>query len=190
MLFDLDQLPKQAKQAHHVAGEPVAGGARFMVGHRGVDLNEAIGELQPDQHVHLVSHGAWSFHELIGYALRYTGPARLLFTTWNITEDALRHVANWKASGQLQDLVAILDSRIPKNNAEGYAFALRLAPKLHLMHIHAKGAVLINDERAVHITSTANLTRNRRTEAFVVCTHRSVVQMHEAWMTSCIDGGN
>lgn len=190
MLFGPADIPKaqlSAGDAPLIPGMHAAGDARFLVGTRGVDLHQLVGELRPAEHVHLVSVGSWSFHELITYCLRHTGPADLSFTTWTVTEAPMRVLAGMRRSGAITHLQGILDSRVEKYNSSGYQLAREVLDKLRLVHIHCKCAVITNAEHGIHIQSTANLTRNRRIEMFTISTHCHVAEHHRSWITSLID---
>lgn len=168
-------------------GEHAAGDSRFLVGTRGTDLQQLVGDLVENEHVHLVSEGAWSFHEIVAFAARHTGPAHLLFTTWTITEGPMRVLARLKEKGDLLSVNAILDSRV-ESHSKGYQLARNVMPALKLMHIHGKCAVLTNDAFGVCIHSTANMTRNRRTEFYAISTHRNVADSRRAWIMEKING--
>jgi hypothetical protein len=187
MLFDAEDIPTSRLASVDAPGEHAAGDARFVVGTRGTDLNDLVGELQENEHVHLVSEGAWSFHEIVAFAARHTGPAHLLFTTWTITEGPMRVLAGMKERGDLLSINAILDSRV-ESFSKGYQLARQAMPMLKLMHIHGKCAVLTNEAHGVCIHSTANMTRNRRTEFYSISTHRNVAESRQRWIQGKLHG--
>jgi hypothetical protein len=188
MLFEVNDIPTSRLSSVDEPGEHAAGDARFIVGTHGTDLHQLVGDLVQNEHVHLVSEGAWSFHEIVAYAARQTGPAHLLFTTWTITEGPMRVLAGMKDRGALLSMNCILDSRVEKYNSVGYQLAREVMPTLKLMHIHGKCAVLLNDAHGVAIHSTANMTRNRRTEFYAISTHRNVAEARHRWITGKING--
>ncbi|MBL8000418.1 MAG: hypothetical protein JNL05_00535, partial [Flavobacteriales bacterium] len=53
--------------------------------------------------------------------------------------------------------------------------------------IHAKCFVLIGENESYTVVTTANLTRNKRIELYVVDTHAHVANGYASWITDTIN---
>jgi hypothetical protein len=92
MLFSRSdiRIESEPQGASQPTGASVPGEVRFALGRKRADLDALIGDLRPDEHIHIPSLGSWSMHDVLAFLLRITGPADVWITSWTITEEPVR----------------------------------------------------------------------------------------------------
>jgi hypothetical protein len=163
------------------AGASVSGAAQFVIGRKRADLDALIGELHPDQHIHIPSLGSWSMHDVLAFLLRQTGPADVWITSWTITEEPVRLLLEHLQTGSIRSLKALFSERVEAMNPAAHQLA-RFNLQVKLTKIHAKSIVLINDTWGITVGGSANFTRNPRIEKYIICTHRSIAEYERDWI--------
>lgn len=191
MLF----LPEQIRREEEEPGfeQPgavhVAGDTRFLVGRKKVDLQELIGDLVPNEHVHVPSMSSWSMHHVLAYVLSKTGPAQVWMTSWSITEEPIALIVEHLERGMITQLRALFSERVEAMNPAAHAMA-RFNLQVKLAKIHAKTIVVLNDQWGVSVKGSANFTRNPRIENYVICTHREVAEADRQWIDDVMTGAD
>lgn len=166
------------------------GKTSHIIAKEAAELISTFQNLQPDQNYHYSTAGAWSLHDMIALASEKIGPAKLYLSTWTITEEPMRVLFGLIQKGLIEELNCLFDYRIEKRKAEAFQFAQVNASKIKLVKIHAKVAVLINEEWAITILGSANLTKNPRIEAGVLSSSLEVAEFHRNWITNEIKHGD
>jgi hypothetical protein len=151
------------------------------------ELINAIHNMEQDTHYHFCTAGSWSLHDMIALVCEKIGSSRLYLTTWTITEEPMRVLFKLINDGYISELNCLFDYRIEKRKAEAFQLAKVTSSNIKLTKIHAKAAVLINDEWAVSIVGSANLTKNPRIEAGMISTNRGVAEFHAGWIMKEIE---
>ena len=122
----------------------------------------------------MLSHGQWSLHELVDLLFQVTGPASLAITSWGLSEKPLQRVLDLVHQGIALDPLIILDYRVKLQSARAYQLLLASGLDIRLTDNHSKMLVLINDQWAISVFTSANLTRNPRLEFYVISTSPKV----------------
>lgn len=165
-----------------VAGVSVAGAGACIVGRQGVDLAKLLPELQPDKHYHIPSRANWSLHEMLGYLLGKTGPAKVWVTSWGITQGPLDKVMGMQRDGRIQELSVLFDKRVKLQCPQAHQLLLAGNAKVRLTKNHSKLIVIRNDHWGITVITSANLTRNVRLEYYVVCTQPLIADWNIGWL--------
>lgn len=165
------------------------GDARFIVGRKKVDLQQLIGELRHNEHVHIPSMGSWSMHHVLAYILRTTGPADVWMTSWSITEEPIKLIVEHMDRKIIRQLRAVFSERVEAMNPAAHSMA-RFNLQVKLAKIHAKCTVVLNDQWGVSVAGSANFTRNPRIERYVISTHRNVAEGDRAWIDDVMAGAD
>lgn len=181
------EVPEEAQE--HVPGIAVAGDVRFVVGRKKADLQQIVGELRHNEHIHVPSMGAWSMHDMLAYILRQTGPADVWITSWTITEEPVRLLLQLLDKGEIRSLKAVFSERVEAMNPSAYQLA-RFNLQVKLTKIHAKCIVVLNDEWGVTVGGSANFTRNPRIEKYIICTHREAAEHERQWIDQVLEGAD
>jgi hypothetical protein len=164
--------------------------SQYLIAKEAVELVSLVKELQKDQSYHYSTAGAWSLHDMIALLSEKIGTAKLYLSTWTITEEPMRVLFQLIEKGYISELNCLFDYRIEKQKAEAFQLAKVNASRVKLVKIHAKVAVLINEEWAITILGSANLTKNPRIEAGVISSSRVAAEFHAGWIINEIEHGN
>lgn len=162
----------------------------FVVGKKGVDLSELIGELKRDHHYHIPSLGNWSSHHMLLYLLSITGPATVYLTSWAITEEPLRMILKAIEDRKILDLHCIFDNRVKLGGPQAYQLAKANFVNMKLTKCHAKVMVIENDDWCISVVGSANLSRNPRIECYVICTVDKISRYHKEWILEELDNAH
>lgn len=183
-LFDLTDMGKSQIQSDAAVVSTLGEGLAI---HSTKALDAVIGKLTPNCHLHFMSKGEWSMHELLSYLLQQTGPARVYITTWTITEDPVAKLFLMKEQGLIQELHCILDYRIKDRKPKPFQFLEQTADRILLTKCHAKVTVIENETWQVAIIGSANYSKNPRIEAGIICTDKQISQFHKSWIEQQFD---
>lgn len=168
VLFDI--APAQETVAKNVV---VHGKVDFVNAASIKFFKEYLGPMEQEKHYHFWTGGQWNMHDLLGYLVSITGCADIFFTTWAISEDAVRYLIYLKEQGLINNIKTVFDYKCKEQKTQAYLLAKNNFETV-LAKIHAKVLVIKNDEWAITVMGSANWTRNPRAERQLLCTCRSV----------------
>jgi len=89
-LFSTEDLTKKKTDRSKSGSVPFTGSNLLTIGKVNEKLHQVFGKVIDGQSLHYASLGDWSTHDLLFFLLQQTGPARVYFTTWAISEYAIR----------------------------------------------------------------------------------------------------
>jgi len=150
-------------------------------------LQDAIPAIRQGETIHYASGGVWSTHDLIEYILETTGPCHLAAATWSMSNEPCAKLVSMQADGRLLSMAMLFDWRVQVRCPEALALTKSHANRVRVSTCHAKAACLHNDDWAITIVGSANLTNNPRIEAGIIFTDRAAWQFHSAWILGEID---
>ena len=187
-LFAAENLSKTAPGKSKSGSVNSPGTNLLKIGKANQKIQSVIGQLNQDQSKHYVSMGDWSTHDLLFYLLEQTGPARVYFTTWAISEYAIRQLHNMIEDGLILELKGIFDYRNGTRKPAELQFLQKITTDIKAAKCHAKVTVIVNDTWGVCVVGSANYTRNPRIEANVLCSVREVAEFHRDWILNELKG--
>jgi len=135
------------------------------------------------------SDGAWNMHDLVYYMLKRFGSGRMYFTTWAISEIAMRQLYLYQKDGLITELFGLLDYRNTSRKPAELAFIEQNSTTIKLEKIHAKVTVLELEKGCFAINTSANYTRNPRIETGDIFVSKEVADFHKNWILNKIHGG-
>lgn len=147
-----------------------------------VNLSKELSGLKMGDVVEYWTEGKFSLHNLIEGIINITGPATVMIVTWAMTEAPLRTLARLKREGKITQLYCLLEHKVTGHNSKSYGYALQIFDEIQLARCHAKVVLIENEDWAVSITTSANLTRNRRIECGDIKCLRESVDFHKKWI--------
>jgi len=153
-----------------------------FIGKSNQKISDIIGDIVQGQTTHYASLGDWSTHDLLFYLLRITGAARVYFTTWAISEFAIRQLYLLIESGLILELRGIFDYRNGIHKTAELEFLRNITTEIKAAKCHAKVTVIENDTWGIAIVGSANYTRNPRIEAGVICADKEIAAFHRTWI--------
>ena len=181
-LFSTDDL-KRKKADKASSGAVTSDRATILtIGKSNAKLHQVFGQVAQQQSVHYVSLGDWSTHDLLFFLLEQTGPARVYFTTWAISEYAIRQLYQFIEQGQILELKGIFDYRNGIRKPAELQFLQKITTDIKAAKCHAKVTVIENDRWGISVVGSANYTRNPRIEAGVLCCDKNVAAFHRDWI--------
>ena len=191
MLFTATDLDSKAATANPVAALfALPGAPAITVLGRKVDALQALPKLTKSSHLHFVTKGHWSSHELLTSLLAVSGPANVSLTSWGLTEDPVRQLVALRSEGQIKELTMLIDRRIMVHCPTAYHLAKANIPRLRLINIHAKVIVVRSADWNITLITSANFTRNKRIEVGVISEDKTLAALHEGWIHEEFDGAN
>ena len=180
-LFRLSDL-KQKKELHKSLSTIEKTKNRIAIGKVGLKVEQVVGIVSPGESLHYASMGEWSTHDLLFHLLSQTGPAEVTFTTWAISEYAIRQLYNFVNSGMITKLSGIFDYRNGIHKPAELQFLKQITTDIKAAKCHAKVTVILNESHWYSIVTSANYTRNPRIEAGVICNSKEIALFHRSWI--------
>jgi hypothetical protein len=180
-LFGINDLQKK-KEVHGAESIVIRAAEKFAIGKVGMKLEKAIGIVPPGESLHYASMGDWSAHDLLFYILIQTGPADVFFTTWAISEFAIRQLYALVNAGMITRLSGIFDYRNGIHKPSELQFLKQITTDIKAAKCHAKVTVILNEHHSYSVVGSANYTRNPRIEAGVISNSKKAAEFHKAWI--------
>ena len=181
-LFSSEDLVKKKPDRSKSGSAAVAGENLLIIGKANEKLHQVFGKVVDGQSVHYASLGDWSTHDLLFFLLEQTGPARVYFTTWAISEYAIRQLYGFIEHGLILELKGIFDYRNGIRKPAELQFLQKITTDIKAAKCHAKVTVIENDHWGISVVGSANYTRNPRIEAGVLCCDKTVAAFHRDWI--------
>lgn len=181
-LFSLTDISRQPPLKTESGSVSVSGPITCKIGKANAKLQQVFGTIGQDQILPFVSLGDWSSHDLLFFLLEQTGPAKVYFTTWAISEYAIRQLYNLIEQGMILELKGIFDYRNGIRKPAELQFLEKISTEIKPAKCHAKVTVLENENWGISIVGSANYTRNPRIEAGVLFTLKDVAAFEKNWI--------
>ena len=181
-LFSTEDLAKKKPDRPKSGSVPFAGSNLLTIGKANEKLHQVFGQVIDGQSLHYASLGDWSTHDLLFFLLEQTGPAKVYFTTWAISEYAIRQLYQFIEHGLILELKGIFDYRNGIRKPAELQFLQKITTDIKAAKCHAKVTVIENDNWGISVVGSANYTRNPRIEAGVLCCDKTVAAFHRDWI--------
>lgn len=124
---------------------------------------------------HFYSDGAFNLIQLVTYILQQTGPAHVLLTSYSIAEESVQVLHRKVEKGEILDVRFIIDNRVKSMSPKPFDFLARSFPGCYRCRaIHAKVALVYNDEWKVTVIGSQNATKNPKLERGIIHTDETV----------------
>lgn len=189
-LFDFSEL--EANQNGHHAESAANHKAKhhYALGKNKALLSDLLPAIEKEHTYHVPSFGSFSTYIAIEHVLSIIGPSSLTLTTWAISEAAIRSLIDLMDRGMITQLHCLFDERVKTYAPNAWQLAQHRLANIWLGKCHAKLTVLQNDHFDVTIVASANLSLNKRIEAFVFIENKSVAQFYTEWISKIMQGAN
>ena len=158
--------------------------------------HSALKDLGPGCAAHVFSDG-WCAHDVVMWCLEACGPdCRLTMTTWAIGAESLDLLTRAQRAGWLKDVYVLADSRFKRlvdttyKKGETKPLVWPANTTIRVGRTHAKVYVVSGPTDRIAITSSGNLTRNRRAESYVITRDDEVAEFYEGWIRSRMERGD
>ena len=181
-LFTTDDFTRKKPDKSQSGSVEFSGTNVLKIGKAREKLVQVFGRVIQGQSIHYASLGDWSTHDLLFFLLEQTGPARVYFTTWAISEYAIRQLYQFIEHGLILELKGIFDYRNGIRKPAELQFLQKITTDIKAAKCHAKVTVIENDNWGISVVGSANYTRNPRIEAGVLCCDKTVAAFHRDWI--------
>ncbi len=145
-------------------------------------LQTLIPGISPGQSIHVVAAGQWCNFDLLEHLGNLVGPAELWLSTWGISDPGVRAIDRMLKRGIVTTCNALVDNHTAIQHSGATAFLRDVSTNFGVLKCHAKAYVLLGDQLAVSLITSANLTRNPLLEAGVVTESRPIAEFHRDWI--------
>ena len=112
----------------------------------------------------------FQLYHLLEFIFEQTGSANVILTTFSVSEEFVRKLAQLKESGLISSLAIIADHRTAVKALRLTLFTNNIAEELLLGNNHAKVVLVQNKDWKVSVITSQNQTRGNRIECGVICT--------------------
>ena len=150
----------------------------------GQTVKEVFGKLEMGKTIHYSSICEFSMHDLLFHILEQTGPAEVCFSTWSVSENAVRMIIDGMQSGKITKLKCLLDWRVRVRTPNSYEMLKYNIADIRLTGCHAKVTVIENEKWKIAIVTRSTYINNPRIEAGVICCDPVAAAFHKDWITA------
>lgn len=189
MNINVDEVLKsvEAKRKKPASQKIDVENIQFLTIRRNEKVHEHFAQLEREKCYVFTTAGRWSQYELLNYILTQTGPADIYISTWKINMDAATNLFGLCKNGLVTKLWLILEKRIPVTSPDALELIKMHADRIRITDNHSKVMCIINDNWAVTVYGSANMTTNPRIECGVLFTMREVANFTREWMEDVIN---
>lgn len=136
-------------------------------------LNKAIGLLSPDHTRHYYSYGNFNLVRLILHIMKQTGPAHVFMTSYSFSQKSIEQLIRKRELSQLLSFKVIVDNRVKVMSPIPFQM-LSTAFDYRCSSIHAKIALIWNEDWKITILTSQNATDNPKMERGTIYTDKKV----------------
>ncbi len=154
------------------------------------ELDNIIAHVEHDSMLSYINKAKFSAHNILLTLLSLTGPAQVYLASWAISEKPVRDILNALADGRITELYCLFDADVRGKNPKAYQLAEHNFKNMGHAKTHAKVIVIINDNWAVTVSSSQNLSNNMRWEQGTILENRETAEMYITWIADQIKSYN
>jgi hypothetical protein len=136
-------------------------------------LTKAIGQLQNGFTTHFYSWGNFNLVRLIMYILKQTGPAHAFITSYSFSQKSIEQLNLKLSQKQLLSFRVIIDNRVKTMSPIPFQMLIS-SFDYRCTSIHAKIALIWNENWKITILTSQNATDNPKMERGTIFTDESV----------------
>ena len=149
------------------------GNSSVFVADADKSLTKAIGQLQNGLTTHFYSWGNFNLVRLMMYTLKQTGPAHAFMTSYSFSQKSIEQLNLKLSQKQLLTFRVIVDSRVKTMSPIPFQMLMN-SFDYRCTSIHAKIALIWNEDWKITILTSQNATDNPKMERGTIFTDPSV----------------
>ena len=170
----LNNLKKSGKQqAVSLISDCENGSLSVFVADSDKSLTKAIGQLQNGLTTHFYSWGNFNLVRLMMYILKQTGPAHAFMTSYSFSQKSIEQLNLKLSQKQLLSFRVIIDNRVKSMSPVPFQMLMN-SFDYRCTSIHAKIALIWNEDWKITILTSQNATDNPKMERGTIFTDPSV----------------
>jgi len=151
-------------------------------------LTKSIGLIVPGRQKHYYSDGNFNLLRLIFHILKQTGPAHILMATYSISQDSLEKVRNRLNHGEILTIRFLIDNRVKVMSPLPFQM-LKEGFTYRCISLHAKVALIYNDDWKISIVTSQNATDNPKLERGVIFTDDQIFNFDKQQLENAFNRG-
>jgi hypothetical protein len=136
-------------------------------------LTRSIGQLENGREHHFYSWGNFNLVRLISYLIKQTGPAHLFMTSYSFSQKSIEQLQHKISKGEILSFRIILDNRVRVMSPKPFQM-IASSFNYRCISVHAKIALIWNDEWKITIVTSQNATDNPKLERGTIFTDAQV----------------
>jgi hypothetical protein len=160
---------KQQPETLFVAADP----STEFVSDMDISLTKAIGLIKPGINTHFYSFGNFNLVRLIMYLLKQTGPVHLFMTSYSFSNKSIQQLQNHIENDKLLSFQVLIDNRVRSISPKPFQM-IASCFNYRCTSVHAKIALLWNDNWKISIVTSQNATDNPKMERGIIFTDPAV----------------
>jgi hypothetical protein len=138
-----------------------------------ISLTKAIGLIKPGINTHFYSFGNFNLVRLIMYLLKQTGPAHLFMTSYSFSNKSIQQLQNHIENDKLLSFQLLIDNRVRSISPKPFQM-IASCFNYRCTSVHAKIALLWNDNWKISIVTSQNATDNPKMERGIIFTDPAI----------------
>lgn len=151
---------------------------------------EGLGTISQNSCKHYYSSGAFNLIQLCLYVLKQIGPAHIFLATYSIADRSIQTLINQRDKGNILSIRFLVDNRVRTISPKPFDYMLNAFPGCtRCRTIHAKVALLWNDNWRVDIVGSQNATHNPKLERGTIFTVDEVFNFDKSVLEYEFDNG-
>lgn len=150
-------------------------GAAVLISDQEQSLTSAIGQLQNGKEHHFYSRGNFNLVRLICYLLKQTGPAHLMMTSYSFSRKSIEQLQNRIEKKEILSFKIILDNRVRVMSPKPFQM-IAASFDYRCISVHAKIALIWNDQWKITIVTSQNATDNPKLERGIIFTDPEIFE--------------
>lgn len=127
-------------------------------------------------HLDIITNGAWSLHQVIEHIVKQIEACSMWISTYAIAPKPATALLNLKEKGFLEKIYLLTDRRLSEKKTKGFDILQTICEKTTICENHSKMVALGNDFWNIKISSSANLTENKRLENLTILFSQSAFE--------------
>lgn len=147
--------------------------SKALVGDVSVLLENSFSVLEQGRDIHFYSFGNFNLVRLLMHLLKKTGPAHLFMTSYSFSLRSIEQLQNRLEQRQLLSFRLIVDHRVKSMSPKPFQM-LSTAFDYRCLSVHAKVALLWNQQWKLSVITSQNATDNPKMERGVIQTDPAV----------------
>ncbi len=177
VVFDPEKEPNTEGQSpkNETIGLVSVQGKTAFVADKDMNLSKAIGQLTGGKDTHYYSWGNFNLVRLIIYLIRQTGPVHCLMTSYSFSQTSIEQLQNRIERKDLLSFRVIIDNRVKTMSPKPFQMLMQ-SFDYRCTSVHAKVALLWNNNWKLSIVTSQNATDNPKLERGTIFTDPSVFE--------------
>ena len=152
-------------------------------------LNRAIGKIEKGRTTHYYSWGNFNLVRLIIFLIKQTGPVHCFMTSYSFSQSSIEQLQNKLEKGELLSFKVLIDNRVKTMSPIPFQMLMQ-SFDYKCTSVHAKVALLWNDNWKITIVTSQNATDNPKLERGLIMTDPEIFNFDYKILCDEFERGN